>query len=151
MNSEQVCTFLVDGTAFGVPVAQVQEVIRFQEMTIVPLAPRVVRGMLNLRGQIVMAIDLRRRLGMCKHEASELPINVVVRTGEDVVSFLVDEIGDVIEVSDETLARPPETLSASAKAMILGVHKLQGRLLHMLDTGRACQIDSSERQLPDRS
>ena len=64
MASQQFCTFLLDGYLFGVPVPQVQEVIRFQPMTPVPLAPPAVKGMINLRGQIVLAIDLRRRLSL---------------------------------------------------------------------------------------
>lgn len=136
----QLCTFLIDGSVFGVPVSQVQEVLRYQPMTLVPLAPPVVRGLLNLRGQIVMAVDLRRRLGFATRPPADQPMNVVVRTADGVVSFLVDEIGDVIEVSDSTLEKPPETLQGPARALIFGVHKLEGRLLHMLDPERACRI-----------
>ena len=80
MASQQFCTFLLEGYLFGVPVPQVQEVIRFQPMTPVPLAPQEVRGMINLRGQIVLAIDLRRRLSLADRSEGELPMNVVVRT-----------------------------------------------------------------------
>jgi purine-binding chemotaxis protein CheW len=139
-SDEQVCTFLIDGSVFGVPVSQVQEVLRYQQMTVVPLAPAVVRGLLNLRGQIVMAVDLRRRLGVAARPPSDQPVNVVVRSADGVVSFLVDEIGDVIEVSDSTLEKPPETLQGPARSLIFGVHKLEGRLLHMLDAERAGRI-----------
>ena len=87
---QQFCTFCVDGLFFGVEVLKVQEVIRYQAMTPVPLAPAVVNGLINLRGQIVTAIDLRRALGLSDRPAGSLPMNVVVRTDDGVVSLLVD-------------------------------------------------------------
>ena len=140
MASQQFCTFLLDGYLFGVPVPQVQEVIRFHEMTRVPLANEVVEGMINLRGQIVVAIDLRRRLQLSERADGELPINVVVRTPDGAVSLLVDEIGEVIEVEQSSFEAPPETLRGAVRSMILGVHKLEGKLLHLLDTEKACQV-----------
>ncbi len=89
MASQQFCTFLLDGYLFGVPVPQVQEVIRYQPMTPVPLAPAAVEGLINLRGQIVLAIDLRRRLCIRGSAPGELPMNVVVRTPDGAVSLLV--------------------------------------------------------------
>ena len=140
MASQQFCTFLLDGHLFGVPVPQVQEVIRFHPMTPVPLAPPAVEGLINLRGQIVLAIDLRRRLSLAGRSAGDLPVNVVVRTTDGAVSLLVDEIGDVIEVEQSSFEASPETLRGAVRSMILGVHKLEHKLLHLLDTERACQV-----------
>ena len=106
MASQQFCTFFLEGYLFGVPVPQVQEVIRFQPMTPVPLAPPEVKGMINLRGQIVLAIDLRQRLSLSPRPEGELPMNVVVRSADGAISLLVDEIGDVIEVEQAPCARP---------------------------------------------
>jgi purine-binding chemotaxis protein CheW len=139
-ENQQLCTFFLDGHFFGVPVQQVQEVIRYQEMTRVPLVPQVVRGLINLRGQIVTAIDLRRRLGMSERPADQLPMNVVVRTDDGALSLLVDEIGDVIEVQEKTFEEPPETLKGMRREMICGVHKLPERLLLVLDTERAVNV-----------
>ena len=144
MASQQFCTFLLDGYLFGVPVPQVQEVIRYQPMTPIPLAPGAVEGLINLRGQIVVAIDLRRRLGLANRPAGELPMNVVVRAADSVVSLLADEIGDVIEVDESTFEAAPETLRGAVRFMILGVHKLEGQLLHLLDTDLACQVPVAE-------
>jgi purine-binding chemotaxis protein CheW len=143
-TSQQFCTFFLEGSMFGVPVPQVQEVIRFHEMTHVPLAPDVVEGMINLRGQIVIAIDLRKRLSLHARKDGELPVNVVVRSVDGAVSLMVDEIGDVVEVEDSTFEAPPETLRGAVRAMILGVHKLEGRLMHVLDTEKACQVGLTE-------
>jgi purine-binding chemotaxis protein CheW len=136
-NIQQFCTFFLRDQFFGVPVQQVQEVIRYQEMTGVPLMPQVIRGLINLRGQIVMAVDLRRRFGMEDRPESQLPMNVVVRTDDGAVSFLVDEIGDVLEVDEESFERPPETMQGEARGLVRGVYKLRERLMLVLDTERA--------------
>lgn len=148
-NAQQFCTFYVDGQFFGVPVEQVQEVIRYQEMTRVPLVHRVIRGLINLRGQIVVAVDLRRRLNAADRAKGQLPMNVVVRTADGAVSLLVDEIGDVLEVRDETFEPPPETLTNASRELVLGVHKLPRQLLLILDTEKAVNGTESE-ALPQR-
>jgi purine-binding chemotaxis protein CheW len=136
-QSQQYCTFLVAGRFFGVDVRRVQEVIRYQEMTPVPLASAVISGLINLRGQIVTALDMRARLGLAARPPEELPMNVVIRTEDGAVSLLVDEIGDVVEVAETSRERVPETLSADARELIAGVCKLKDRLLLLLDTERA--------------
>ncbi len=136
-NKQQFCTFFLKDQFFGVPVQQVQEVIRYQEMTRVPLTPEVIRGLINLRGQIVMAVDLRRRFDMEDRPESQLPMNVVVRTDDGPVSFLVDEIGDVLEIEEESLERPPETVQGRTRELVRGVYKLRERLMIVLDTERA--------------
>jgi purine-binding chemotaxis protein CheW len=146
-NAQQFCTFYVDGQFFGVPVQQVQEVIRYQEMTRVPLVHRVIRGLINLRGQIVVAIDLRRRLNAPDRPEDQLPMNVVVRTADGAVSLLVDEIGDVLEVQEETFERPPETLQSVSRELVLGVHKLPNQLLLILDTEKAVNGTEGEMAL----
>jgi purine-binding chemotaxis protein CheW len=140
--TQQFCTFFLKSQFIGVPVNEVQEVIRYQQMTRVPLVPPVIRGLINLRGQIVMALDLRRRFGMEDRRDSELPMNVVVRTDEGPVSLLVDEIGDVIEVGEEGFERAPETMK-QARELVRGVYKLPDRLLLVLDTARAVRGEES--------
>jgi purine-binding chemotaxis protein CheW len=142
-GEHQYCTFYVDGHYFGLDVLKVQEVIRFQEMTRVPLAPQEVRGLINLRGQIVTAIDLRRRLELTERPADQLPVNVVVHTDDGAVSLLVDEIGDVLEVREKLFERPPDTLQGPARELIHGAYKLEGRLLLILDTERTVSLTPS--------
>jgi purine-binding chemotaxis protein CheW len=138
--AHQYCTFYLDGLFFGVEVQRVQEVIRYQELTRVPLASRVVSGLINLRGQIVTAIDLRQRLGLSSRPSDKLPMNVVIRSDEGVVSLLVDEIGDVQEVDAASFEPAPHTLRGEARALIRGAHKLENKLLLVLDTERTIQI-----------
>jgi purine-binding chemotaxis protein CheW len=135
-ETRQFATFFLDELFFGVEVLKVQEVIRYQEMTRVPLAPAVVSGLINLRGQIVTAIDLRRRLRLRERPAGVLPMNVVVRTDDGALSLLVDEIGDVLEIADDQMEPPPETVDVRARELLHGVYKLDGRLLLILDTER---------------
>ncbi len=141
--NDQYCTFYLDGLFFGVEVAKVQEVIRYQQMTPVPLAPRVIEGLINLRGQIVTAIDLRRRLELAERPADALPMNVVVQTDDGAVSFLVDDIGDVLALEDSTFEPPPETVQGVAAELIRGAYKLKDRLLLVLDVDRSVRFDSA--------
>ena len=113
-------------------------------MTRDPLAPEVVKGLINLRGQIVMAIDLRERLGLPERSHGESPMNVVVHTKGGAMSLLVDEIGDVVEVDDSALEKPPETLEGIARALIVGVFKLDERLLIALDCEATLNFGSEQ-------
>jgi purine-binding chemotaxis protein CheW len=138
---QQVCTFYLDRLFFGIEVEKVQEVIRHQAMTQVPLAPKLIGGLINLRGQLVTAIDLRVRLGLPDRKPSELPMNVVARAEEGAaVSLLVDEIGEVVEVSEETFEPPPDTLHGEARELVRGVYKLPRQLLHVVALGKAVAI-----------
>lgn len=142
-NTKQFCTFFVNGLFFGVEVLKVQEVIRYQGMTRVPLAPATIQGLINLRGQIVTAIDLRRRLELPPRDADQLPMNVVVRSDDGAVSLLVDEIGDVVEIQDDIFEHPPETLKGVARELIQGVYKLKERLLLILDTEKTVNLTNA--------
>ncbi len=142
-DSKQFSTFFLNGLFLGVEVLKVQEVIRYQEMTRVPLAPNMIQGLINLRGQIVTAIDLRRRLELPPRPEGQLPMNVVVRSEDGAVSLLVDEIGDVVEIQDEAYERPPETLKGVARELVTGVYKLKDRLLLILDTERTVSLPAN--------
>jgi purine-binding chemotaxis protein CheW len=138
--SGQFATFFLAGLFFGVDVLRVQEVLRYQPMTRVPLAPEVIEGLINLRGQIVAAIDMRRRLGLPPRAPGETPMNMVVRTADGAVSLLVDEIGDVLDVEAADYERPPENLDPAVRDLIRGVYKLKDRLLLVLDTDRSVEL-----------
>ena len=138
-QTQQYCTFYLNKLMFGVELERVQEVIRSMEITPIPLSPRVVSGLMNLRGQIITGIDLRRRLDLADRPEGMHPMHVVIRSADGAVSLLVDEIGDVVEVTEESFERPPETLQGKVREVILGVHKLEKHLMHVLDTEKACE------------
>jgi purine-binding chemotaxis protein CheW len=144
MSLAQLSTFFIDGHLFGVEVATVQEVIRYQPMTRVPLAPPALSGLINLRGQVITAVDLRQRLGFPDRTVDELPTDVVVHTKDGLVSLLVDRIGDVVEVSEEAFEEPPETLLGIARELIRGAYKLDDALLLLLDVEAAVELQPAD-------
>lgn len=138
-----LCTFFLDGLLFGIEAHRVQEVFSARALTPVPLGPVAVRGLVNLRGQILVAIDMHVRMGLPQNADAAPPMNLVVKTEDGPVSLLVDKLGDVLDVSDTAFETPPETLGEAERELVVGVYKLQGHLLHLLNvdnvlaTGRA--------------
>ncbi len=141
--SRQFSTFYVADLFFGVEVLRVQEVLRCQQMTAIPQAPEVIEGLINLRGQIVVAIDMRKRLGLAPRTADQTPMNMVVRTEDGAVSLLVDEIGDVLDVEASAYEQPPPNLDAAARHLIRGVYKLKDKLMLVLDAERTVDINAA--------
>lgn len=144
--TEQYCTFWVDDLYFGVPVDGVQEVLRHQPMTPVPRASEAVRGLINLRGQIVTAVDLRVRLGLPPRADDALPMNVIVRNRGEVVSLLVDDIGDVIDTSGHggsELEAPPTNMPPQVQQVVLGVRPLEESILLVLDADKAVDVSAA--------
>ena len=139
-TSGQFATFFVADLFFGVDVIHVQEVLRFQQMTSVPQAPEVIEGLINLRGQIVTAIDMRRRLRLPPRPEGQSPMNIVVRTVDGAVSLLVDEIGDVLDMEAVNYEKPPQNLDTAARELIRGVYKLKGQLLLVLDEEKTADL-----------
>lgn len=135
-TSHQYTTFYLGDTYLGIDVLQVREVLTRQQMTPVPRAPSSVLGLINLRGQIVTAVDLRTRMGLPADPDSGSSMNVVIRTGEGPVSLLVDAVGDVITVSDGSMEPTPDNIGSTVYRYISAVHKLDGRLLAILDVER---------------
>jgi len=132
-ESRQFTTFHVEDLFFGIDVLKVQEVMRHQGMTRVPLAPPVIKGLINLRGQIVTAIDMRCRLGLPPRDLGSQLMNIVVRYGDEAISLLVDDIGDVLQVGADKFERRPDNLDPRIRDLIPGVYKLSSRLLLVLD------------------
>ena len=135
--SRQFATFTVDGARYGIDVLRVQEALKTQARTGVPLAPAGIAGLVNLRGQVVMLLDLRTRLGLEPLAFDAEPMMIVVEVDGESISLLVDEIGDVIDVEDDQFETPPDTLPASLRDIILGAYKLEQGLLLALDVDRA--------------
>ena len=131
-EDQQLCTFFVAGRTFGAEVSAMREVLTAQPLTRVPLAPRQVRGLINLRGQIVTAIDLRERLGFPPCDGQKA-MNVIVEGDDGLVSLLVDEIGDVVVVSANDVEPPPDTMGETARDLVRCVYKLEDKLLLLLD------------------
>lgn len=132
-DTTQYCGFIIAGDLYSVSVLDVQEVIKPLKVTPVPLANPCVKGLLNLRGQIVTLISLRTLFGIPDNDESEDYMNVIIRVGDSLAALMVDEIRDVIKVDKTSYETTPETLSERLKKYVVGVHKLENRLMTVLD------------------
>lgn len=128
----QLSTFWVANRLYAFDVTEVQEVVRVVTTTPIPKAPCYVAGLINLRGQIATAIGLRELFGLSENK-NEDPMSVVCKIGDYLVSFLVDEIGDVIEVSEDLFEYSPPTIDISIRQYMHGVYKTPGDILSVLD------------------
>jgi purine-binding chemotaxis protein CheW len=142
MTVRRFCTFHVGDLLLGVEVELVQEVLGEEPMIRVPLADPWVSGLLILRGQIVTAIDARRRLGMAPSGVGERSANIVLRTPDGSVSLVVDREGDVVDLPDTEIEPLPENVSPAIRAVVTGTCKVDESLLLMLDAARTLTIGS---------
>lgn len=128
-----IFTFHVGDLTFGIDILCVQEIVRYQPMTRVPLAQSIVRGLINLRGQIVMALDMRKGLGLGPPEREDQMINVMVYDEGETISLLVDGIGDVLALDPDSFESTPETLRSGLKGLARSVCQTEDGLLLLLD------------------
>jgi purine-binding chemotaxis protein CheW len=132
----------VAGQLFGIPVLQVQDVLGPQRITRIPLAPAEVAGSLNLRGRIVTAIDLRTRLRLPPLPEGQNGMSVVVDHGGELYSVMVDAVGEVLSLSDETAERNPATLDPVWREVSGGIYRLDKTLLIVLDVARVLDFSA---------
>lgn len=136
----QYLTFELADLYLGLPATSVQEVLRSQPVTDVPLAPSAVRGLMNLRGQIVILVDLRRRFGLADAADGSRPVNVLIHSNDELVSLLVDRVGDVLDIEPSAFEPVPETLDAETRSLLRGALQVSHRLLLELDPIRASYV-----------
>jgi purine-binding chemotaxis protein CheW len=139
-DAETLCTFTLNGLFIGIGVGEVHEVLLAQSLNPVPLAHPVVAGLINMRGQIVTAIDLRRVLQLpARTESDPAPSNVIVRSSLGLVSLLVDHVGDVLEIESHLFTPPPDTTPPETRNLFRGAYQLPEQLLLVFDTNRAIE------------
>jgi len=127
----------------GIPVLTVQDVLGPQKLALIPLAPPEVAGALNLRGRIVTAIDVRRRLGLDPADRNA-SMSIVVEHRGDPYSLLIDEVGEVLTLPEDSFERNPSTLDACWRDVSAGIHRLEGRLLVLLEVERLLDFAAAE-------
>ena len=145
-GEHQYCTFFLDGHYFGIDVSQVQEVIRYHELTRVPLAATEVAGLLNLRGRIVTVIDMRRRLDFeerAEDGAKRGPLALGIEHKGESYGLLIDHIGEVLKLPAASREGNPVNLDPRLARVSAGVHRLDGRLLVVLDVERVLDATPS--------
>jgi len=141
-REKQLCTFVLDSFLMGIEVEDVREVMRNQPITMVPMAPKEIRGLINLRGQIVPVVDLRCRLELSDCDADRVPVLMIVEPDAQTVGLLVDRVEDVIDVAEEDCEPPPGTLQGIGRELIRSAYKLPDRLLLVLDVRRVVDVDA---------
>ena len=134
-TTEDFVTFYIAGQLFGVPVLTVQDILNVQQITPIPLAPPEIAGSLNLRGRIVTAIDVRKRLGLAEREQEE-SMSIVVGHDNDLYSLMVDSVGEVLAVNSFSFEKNPPTLDQRFRDYSAGIYRLDGTLLVVLDVNR---------------
>jgi purine-binding chemotaxis protein CheW len=152
IQGRQLATFMIDNNLYGIDVSWVQEVTGALPIVEVPLAPSFVKGLINLRGQIVTAIGMRALFGLesALRTQSQDSMSVICRFEGNLVSLLVDSIGDVMEVAHENFEPVPMTVAQSVRQFLGGVYKIDGPLLSVLDVVKVADI-SSEFMSPQKN
>ncbi len=142
-NLEDYVTFKVEGQLFGIPVLRVQDILKPQQIAPVPLAPKEIRGSINLRGRIVTVIDVRIRLGLEHRDGEARSMGVTVEQDNDLYTLLVDKIGDVIGLSRNCYEKNPGTLDPLWREFSNGVFRLDEELMVVLDIDRLLDLTST--------
>lgn len=135
-------TTLIGGQLFGLPISRVQDVFMLDRLTRVPLAAAEIAGVLNLRGRIVTAIDMRVRLGLTRQETGKPPMAVGVELGGESYGLLIDSVGEVLKLPDDGREANPVNLDPRLAALAAGIHRLDGQLLVILDVDRVLEMTS---------
>ena len=135
-NMQDYVTILIADQLFGIPVLEVHDVLRGLQLTKIPLAPAEVAGALNLRGRIVTAIDVRKRLGLSELEDDQNGMSIVVEHQGEPYSLMIDNVGEVLSLDKNDLEPTPVTLSSHWKEISGGVHRLENKLLVVLQIER---------------
>jgi purine-binding chemotaxis protein CheW len=143
MNGVHVNEFLTFNLAdqiFGVSVLQVNDVLGPQRITRMPLAPPAISGVMNLRGRIVTAVDVRRCLGQKARDEGATSMSVVVEENGELFSLIIDSVRDVLSISQEQMESIPATLDPAWQSVASSIHKLEDRLVVILDVRQLLQM-----------
>lgn len=132
----QLVVFTLEKQDFGVPIDQVREIIRYSQVTSMPKAPESVLGVINLRSKVIPVISLRERFDLAKRDLDDATRIVVSDVAGQTVGFVVDEVTEVLRISEESVEPAPATTSSVDSAFIRGIGKIDDRLIILLDLER---------------
>jgi purine-binding chemotaxis protein CheW len=133
-------TAVIGGQLFGLPISRVQDVFMPERLTRVPLSSSEIAGVLNLRGRIVTVIDMRARLGLSKADDGKPPMAVGVDLRGESYGLLIDQIGEVLRLPEESREENPVNLDPRMAKLAGGVHRLDGQLMVILDVDRVLEM-----------
>lgn len=135
----QYCGFKIGDEEYGIPVMEVQEVIKPQVVTPIPLASDFIRGLINLRGQIVSCLSLRRLFGQ-EDELEKDHMNIIVKGDEGLFSLVVDEVTDIINIENDNVEKAPDTINPNLKKYVDRIFKRESGLVILLDIKRLIDL-----------
>jgi purine-binding chemotaxis protein CheW len=133
-------TALIGGQLFGLPISRVQDVFMPERLTRVPLSSAEIAGVLNLRGRIVTAIELRSRLGLSARDSGQVPMAIGIESRGESFGLLVDTVGEVLKLPDDEREPNPINLDRNLGRVAAGVYRLDGHLLVVLDIDRVLEL-----------
>lgn len=143
---QQLVSFKLGNEEFGVDIIKVQEIMRLQEITQVPQMPGFVEGVINLRGNVIPIVNLRKKFGLEDREGDKQTRIIVVNVaGKKVRGFIVDAVEQVLRLSEEQIAPAPDVELSVNKEYLKGVGKLDDRLLILLDLDKLLTTDEAKR------
>ena len=145
---KQYCGFKVAGEEFAIPVMEIQEVIKPLPVTTVPLAQANVRGLINLRGQIVTCISVRKQFGLDDNLSMNY-MNIIVKGREGLYSLVVDEITDIVEVGEDQVESAPDTLNSNLKRFVDRVYKRETGFVTLLNVSKLISLDNKTKEVLD--
>jgi purine-binding chemotaxis protein CheW len=137
-------TVMLDGQLFGLPIARVQDVFMPDRLTRVPLAPPEIAGVLNLRGRLVTAVDLRVRLGRAPRSDARPPMAVGIELKGESYGLLIDAVGEVMKLANGTREANPVNLDPRLARVAAGVQRLEGQLMVILDVDRVLDMTAAD-------
>jgi Chemotaxis signal transduction protein len=138
-------TFWTDKQMFGVPIADVVQIIGIQEITPIPNSPAYAKGVINLRGNIIPVIDVRLRFGKTESVYGERTCIIVTQLDDSLIGFIVDSVDEVTTIEDDNISPPPRVSKDRTNAFLAGIGKLENKVVLLLDTGKILNEEEIEK------
>jgi purine-binding chemotaxis protein CheW len=140
----QMVSFLLDDVEYGIDILAVHEILRMPEMTRLPNTPGFIKGVINLRGNVIPVVDVRERFGLPQGELTDLTRIIVVEIGEKLVGLLVDNVYQVVRMPDRNIDPPSELIEGVSEEFIKGIGRLSNRLIIILNLGNMLFSETAE-------
>lgn len=134
--SGKYLTFWTDSQLFGIPIADVVQIVGVQTITTIPEFPEYAKGIINLRGSIIPVIDMRLRLHKTEIAYNERTCIIVINTQKNLIGFIVDAVDEVTKIEGESISNPPKMTADPSNDYLIGIAKIESKVVLLLDTDK---------------